>query len=69
MKATNYRLVYENLSKLKDALDNNDKKTFEEIFSKEKLTLHNSAIGDSFLLEAIEKIYSEAIEKFILEVK
>jgi hypothetical protein len=61
-----YSITTEVLLEMQTAIETNDLKKFSDLMSRRN-QLSNCSCGDSYLQQAIQKVYANAIDKFILQ--
>jgi len=61
-----YSITTDVLLQMQCAIDNNDVELFKNLMTR-KHQLSNCSCGDSYLQQAVQKVYANAIEKFILK--
>ena len=61
-----YSIVTDVLLQMQVAIEKNDVELFKNLMTR-KGQLSNCSCGDSYLQQAIQKIYAQAIDKFILQ--
>jgi len=58
-----YSIATEKLLKMQQCIDNNDRPGFMKAM--DRGSLNNCSLGDSFLQEKVQRVYANALEKFL----
>jgi hypothetical protein len=59
-----YSIVTEKLLKMQSCIDNNDREGFMK--EMDRVQINNCSCGDSFLQQNVQKVYANALEKFLI---
>jgi len=66
-KEKNYSIITRNMMAMQVAIESGNKEEFRKLMNEQQLQNSNCVCGDTYLSQALIKIYSQAIEKFILK--